>query len=42
MHLATYLIIKGFKRAEVNSEPVHSAPLHNLYKLAEEKMISKN
>jgi hypothetical protein len=42
MYLATYLIIKGFKRAEVKAEPVSSAPLHNLYKLAEENMISKN
>jgi hypothetical protein len=42
MYLAVYLIIRGFKTAEAKMESIHNAPLHNLYKLAEEKMIGKN
>ena len=42
MFLAAYLIIKGFKRADVRPEPMQRAPLQNLFKLAEEKITSGN
>lgn len=42
MFLATYLITKGFKMPQVKAHAVRTAPLHNLYQLSEEKMISKN
>jgi Domain of unknown function (DUF4386) len=42
MLLAAYLIIKGFKNTGVRVEPMQRAPLHNLFKLAEEKITSRN